>query len=82
MKTTTKTTNTVISCDYEVSTPLFNRDNLTLYGAAAAGGKSISSICNLFGNLTAIAVTKKILRTKVKKGCNKGKTRVTVCTLK
>lgn len=84
MKYTTVVESKIITFDLEYKGLLFNdaSDNFILYGSGAAGGTSMSTVCNLFDSLLVRTVTKRILRTKVKKGCNKGKTRVTVCTLK
>lgn len=78
MKSTTTTTEEYLSYDLEALDLL---SDTYIIESCRIGGKSLSSTVNfLLG--TTITVTKKTLRTKVKKGCNKGKTRVTVCTLK
>jgi DNA polymerase/3'-5' exonuclease PolX len=52
-----------------------------LLSAARCGGKTFTSLANMFGKPVVTLVTYKILRTKVKKGFGKGRTRVVKCKL-
>ena len=78
MKSTTTTTEEYLSYDIEA---LCLISDTSITGSCRMDGKSLPSTLS-FLLTTNITVTKKYLHTKVKKGCGKGKTRVTVVTYK
>lgn len=83
MKKHTLITEKVYSYDIEYQGLLFNveeRKHPSTYGYARAGGTSLMSALNPLG-LVVITRNTLFLRTKVKKGFGKGKTRVVRCKL-
>lgn len=77
MKKHTLITEKVYSYDIEYQGLLFNveeRKNLSIYGYARSGGTSLMSVFNPLG-LVVTSRNTLFLRTKVKKGCGKGKSR-------
>ncbi len=74
MKTTTKFLEEVTYFDLE-SSILFN--DVVVESSSRFSGKSFLNMYNLLGIKVTFRNSKN-LRTKVKKGCNKGKTRITV----
>ena len=78
MKTTTTTTEEYLAYDLEALGLL---SDTYIIESCRMGGKSLSSTINFL--LSTVTTTeKKYLRTKVKKGCGKGRIRVTVVASK
>ena len=76
MKTTTTSTKEVTYFDLESVSFLDNNPNIH-----RAGGKTFLNMFRSLGIKVSLQTTK-CLRTKVKKGCGKGKTRVSIYNVK
>ena len=77
MKATTTTKETYLTVDFESLSLLSSED---VIASSRMGGETYMN--GFWNGEFIICTNRKYLRSKVKKGCNKGKTRVTVVTLK